>query len=88
MCVRQISDRLMRDECRFAWRYCRQAVVHHWNVNALQISKVAGNVEGLNLTVPVRQHLVAAKETFNEQAALPGSITLANDVLERLAKQR
>jgi hypothetical protein len=55
-------------------------VVHHWDVKALQIRNVPRNVKGLNLTLPIGQNLVAAKEALNEQAALPRPITLANDV--------
>jgi hypothetical protein len=56
-------------------------VVHHWDVKALQIRNVPGNVKGLNLTLPIGQNLVTAKEALDEQAALPRPITLANDVL-------
>jgi hypothetical protein len=55
-------------------------VVHHWDVKALQIRNVPRNVEGLNLTLPIGQNLVAAKEALNEQAALRWPITFANDV--------
>jgi hypothetical protein len=49
-------------------------------VNALQIRNVAGHTE-VNLTMTIGENLVATKEAFDEQAALPGPIALTHDVI-------
>jgi hypothetical protein len=68
------------DEGNLAWSDRCQAVIHHFDVQAEQVRDVAGYVEGHDLALAVAQILVAAEKAFDEQAALRGSISLADNV--------
>jgi hypothetical protein len=66
------ANRLVRDERDLARDARRQRVVHDLDVEALQIGDVAGDMEGEDLPLSAGQDLVAAREAFDDDAALDG----------------
>ena len=77
------ANRLVRDERDLARDARRQRVVHDLDVEALQIGDVAGDMEE-DLPLSAGQDLVAAREAFDDDAALRRPVLLAHDVLVRL----
>jgi hypothetical protein len=62
-------------------RHGHQAVIHDFEVKALQVRDVARNVEGEDLPFSVFRRLIPTSEAFDDEAALRWSITLLDDVL-------
>ncbi|GAC1333865.1 MAG: hypothetical protein NVSMB26_15650 [Beijerinckiaceae bacterium] len=81
MGVGKVSQGIMRDEGCLARDDGREAMVHHPQVEALQVRNVAWYVKRKYLALAVRQDFVATEETFNDEAALGRPISLANEVL-------
>ena len=59
----------------------RQAMIHHLQVQALEVGDVAADVEGQDLPLALSRDNVAAGEALDDQAALGGNITFTDDVL-------
>src|SRR5215217_3766898 len=79
----KIAHGLVRDEHRLARGQCAETMVHHVDVQTLQIGNVARDVEREYLTLAVVGQLVAVSKAVEDQAALMGAVALAHEVLTR-----
>jgi hypothetical protein len=73
-------NHLMRDERHLAGHDCRQAVIHDFQVQALQVGDVAWDVEGHDLASATGKELVAAGEPFEDRAALRRAVLVPDNV--------
>jgi hypothetical protein len=74
----------MRDEGCCGLHEGAYRMVHHPEMQALEVGDVAGRVEGQDLSAPVVQQLVATDETRQDKAALARPVSGPNDVLPTL----
>src|SRR4051794_25086116 len=79
----EIANDLMRDKHRLGCRERGQAVIHHVDMEALEVGDVARNVEGEYLTLALLGLLVAIDEALQDEAALMRAVALAHEVLTR-----
>jgi hypothetical protein len=56
-------------------------VIHHLEVKALQVGKIAGKMEGEDLPLAALRDLVAADEALDDETALGWPVTLPNDIV-------
>src|SRR5947209_4407778 len=79
----------MRDERSAARDEGPETVVHHLQVEALQVEDVAGDVQRQDLPLAVWQHLVAAEESLDDETALARPVAFAQDIhIGRYLSQR
>src|SRR3954469_22632746 len=75
---------LVRDEGHLAGNDRHQIVVHDFEVDALEVGNIAGNMERDDLAPTFGKDLVTASETFKDYAALRWAVLITKDVLFRL----
>src|SRR5687768_11916077 len=71
----------MWDECQLAWGERHQAVIHDLQMQTLQVRNIAGQMKRENLPLALLSQLIAAQETFDDEAALRGAIPLPDNIL-------
>ena len=58
-----------------------QTVIHDFEVEALQVGNVAGNMKRHDLPPPAREELVTADKAVKDKAARGGPLSVADDIL-------
>ena len=81
MAAHQGAQIVMLDEGQLARDQRAQAVIHHRQVQALEVGDVAADVERQDLALALGREVVAAGEALDDQAAFGGGVALADDVL-------
>jgi hypothetical protein len=81
--ARQAVQVIMMDEGEAGRGERRQAVIHHVDVQALEVGNVAGDVERQDLPLALGREDVATGEARDDEAALGGAVTRPHDVLVR-----
>ena len=81
MVAHQAAQVVMLDEGELARDQRAQAVIHHAQVQALEIGDVAADVERQDLPLALGGDVVAAGEALDDKAALGGGVALPDDVL-------
>ena len=79
----QIAQALVLDEPHLARRDRAQAGVQDFQVQALKVGNIAGDVEGRDLAPALPRDLVGAGEALQERARPGGTVPLPHDVLVR-----
>src|SRR3954447_25030172 len=77
----KIAKGLVRDEHHLAGGQRTEAVVHHVEVQALQVGNIARDVERKDLALAGFGQLVAISKAVEDQAALGRAVALAHEVL-------
>jgi hypothetical protein len=59
-------------------------MVHHWQVETLEIRNISRNMEGVYLARTLRQLFVTAEKPFRNKAALPRPVAVTNNIVIRM----
>jgi hypothetical protein len=79
--VAESAQILVPDECHRARDKRAEGVVHDFEMKALQVGDVAGDVERHDLPLALRGELVAAGEALDDHAAFGRPVSVPDEIL-------